>query len=106
MNRSEWEDLCKRCGKCCYEKVDLGGGVVRYLDEPCKFLDIESKTCTVYDNRKEMEPECITLTEEMVSHLFWLPEDCAYVEYVRHKEALAAVRAADKSKKKRPKRRQ
>lgn len=98
MKRDEWEAICHRCGRCCYEKVDLGGGVIRYLDEACQYLDTATNKCTVYHNRQEAEPDCISLTEEIVRSLNWLPEGCAYVEYLRHQDTLAAVRQAAKHK--------
>jgi len=101
MKRDEWEAICFRCGKCCYEKVDLGGGVIRYLDEPCKFLDTTTKLCKVYHSRHEAEPDCISLTEEIVRSLNWLPEGCAYVERLRHQDTLAAVRGVENNKKRR-----
>lgn len=99
MNSRDWEAICRKCGKCCYEKVDLGAGEIRYTDEPCAHLDTETKLCKVYDTRHEVEPDCMSLTEHLVRILRWLPEDCAYVEYVRHKDTLVAVRAAEKERK-------
>lgn len=96
MNTDEWEAICRKCGKCCYEKVDLGGGIIRYTDEPCAHLDTESKLCKVYHNRGDVEPDCITLTEHLVRTLTWLPEDCAYSEYVRMQDTLSAIRCAKK----------
>lgn len=94
MNTDEWEAICRRCGKCCYEKVDLGGGIIRYTDEPCAYLDTESKLCKVYHNRGDVEPDCIALTEHLVRTLTWLPEDCAYSEYVRTQDTLSEIRSA------------
>jgi uncharacterized cysteine cluster protein YcgN (CxxCxxCC family) len=34
-----------------------------------------------------------------VRFLHWMPEECAYVVYVRHKDTLATVRAIEKKKK-------
>ncbi len=99
MNRDQWEAICKRCGRCCYEKVDLGGGMIHYTNEPCAHLDTETNLCKVYDKRGEVEPDCITLTEHLVRKLHWLPEECAYLEYVRHKDTLAAVREIARIKK-------
>ena len=99
MNPEEWEAICTKCGKCCYEKVDLGAGEIRYTDEPCRYLDTQTKLCQVYRNRHEAEPDCISLTEHLVRTLHWLPEDCAYVEYVRLKDTVAAVKAAGKNRK-------
>ncbi len=98
MDHEEWEGICRKCGKCCYEKIDLGGGEIHYTDEPCEHLDTETKLCKVYDRRHEVEPECISLTEHLVRTLNWLPEDCAYVEYVRRQDTLAAVKVAEKNR--------
>ena len=99
MNRDQWEAVCRRCGRCCYEKVDLGGGIIHYTDEPCVHLDTETNLCKVYENATRSEPDCITLTEHLVRHLHWLPEECAYVEQVRHKDTLVAVREIARTKK-------
>jgi uncharacterized protein len=101
MDEENWEDICTRCGKCCYEKLDLGAGLIQYTDEPCVHLDTETKLCKVYETRHEAQPDCISLTEDLVRNLFWLPPDCAYVEYVRHKDTLAAVRVIEDSAKRR-----
>jgi uncharacterized protein len=101
MNNDDWEGICSRCGKCCYEKVDLGGGVVRYLDEPCRHLDTDTNLCKVYLNRHEVEPDCISLTEELVRSLGWMPEECAYVAHIKQKDTLAAVRQAEKNRRRR-----
>jgi hypothetical protein len=53
---------------------------------------VETRLCKVYLNRHEVEPDCISLTEHLVRTLNWLPEDCAYVAYVRHLDTLAEVR--------------
>ncbi|MEW6351981.1 MAG: YkgJ family cysteine cluster protein [Thermodesulfobacteriota bacterium] len=100
MDRDEWESICTKCGRCCYEKVDLGGGEIVYTDEPCVHLDTETNLCKVYDRRHEVEPDCISLTEELVRSLGWLPEGCAYVEHVGFRDALTAVRRAANSKRK------
>lgn len=98
VDRDNWEDICTRCGKCCYEKVDLGGGLIRYTDEPCAHLDTETNLCKVYERRHEVQPDCISLTADLVRYIHWLPDDCAYVEYVRHQDTLIAVRVAEKAK--------
>lgn len=101
MNNEQWEALCKRCGKCCYEKINLGGGIVRYTNEPCKYLDTETKLCKVYANRTVVEPDCITLTPQIVREINWMPEDCAYVEYIRLQDTLDAVRKSEAHQKRR-----
>ena len=99
MNQEEWESICNKCGKCCYEKVDLGAGEIHYTDEPCQYLDTETRLCKVYHNRHESEPDCISLTEHLVRTLNWLPEDCAYVAYVRHVDTVTEVRKAANKRK-------
>jgi uncharacterized cysteine cluster protein YcgN (CxxCxxCC family) len=98
IDRDHWEDICTKCGKCCYEKLDLGGGLIQYTDEPCAHLDTETNLCKVYERRHEVQPDCISLTADLVRYIHWLPEDCAYVEYVRHRDTLVAVRDAEKAR--------
>ncbi len=100
VDETKWEDICDKCGKCCYEKIDLGGGVIKYTDVPCEHLDTETNLCKIYANRGEIEPDCITLTQDLVRSLHWLPEHCAYLQYVRHHDTLARVRAIEESKRK------
>jgi uncharacterized cysteine cluster protein YcgN (CxxCxxCC family) len=100
FTREQWEAICRKCSRCCYEKVDLGGGVIRYTDEPCEHLDTETKLCKVYDRRHEVEPDCISLTPHLVRFLHWMPTECAYVEKIRHEDAIAEIRQADKKRKK------
>lgn len=99
MDDAIWEAICNRCGKCCYEKIDLGAGVVKYLDEPCRHLDTETKLCKVYDRRHDVEPDCMRLTENLVRNLHWLPEDCAYVRYIRFQDTVTEVRSATRAAK-------
>lgn len=101
MNRQEWESICRRCGRCCYEKIDLGGGIIRYTKEPCRYLDVETKMCKVYENRTEVEPDCIILTEDKVREISWMPEGCAYVEHVRFQDTLESVRKIEARRKRR-----
>jgi uncharacterized protein len=98
IGREEWESICNKCGRCCYEKVDLGAGLIHYTDEPCVHLDTETNLCKVYANRREVEPDCLKLTEHLVRNIHWLPEECAYAEYIRHKDTLAAIREAKAAK--------
>lgn len=100
MTDDEWESICNRCGKCCYEKLDLGQGKIIYTEIPCEHLDPETKLCRVYDKRHEVTPDCMTLTQDLVRVLSWLPKDCAYVAYVRRNDTIAAVRAAENNRKK------
>jgi len=79
----EWESLCKRCGQCCFEKKRGRDGSLRKTSVPCRHLDIVERTCRIYEKRFEIDRDCIKLTPEKVRILSWLPEDCAYVRFIR-----------------------
>ncbi len=73
-----WEELCNRCGLCCFEKkLDARGRNVT-TPVPCRHLDIVSRECRVYKKRFEVGEGCLQLTPEIVAKADWLPEDCAY----------------------------
>lgn len=76
-NSTEWEGLCKRCGRCCYEKIEFEGRVY-YTDKPCDRLDPDTLLCTVYLDRHVIKPECTPLTGEILQRGI-LPRDCPYV---------------------------
>ncbi len=71
------EDLCRRCGRCCYAKVILEKEVY-YTDIPCVYLDLETNLCTVYEHRFEVNPDCLTVEEGIKMGVF--PADCPYVK--------------------------
>lgn len=77
LNSSDWESLCRRCGRCCYEKLEFEGEIY-YTDQPCPHLDLENRQCHIYPDRATLHPECALLTPEVVSK-GWLPADCPYV---------------------------
>jgi uncharacterized cysteine cluster protein YcgN (CxxCxxCC family) len=74
---ADWEAKCRRCARCCYEKIDYEG-TIYYTDIPCEKLDPESRRCTVYAEREKLRPGCVQLTPEIVGRGF-LPADCPYV---------------------------
>lgn len=78
IDNDRWEELCRRCGGCCFEKQLDDKGNVQTLAIPCRFLDIHTRTCRIYHQRLQAEEDCIKLTPENVIELDWLPEDCAY----------------------------
>ncbi|PLX81275.1 MAG: hypothetical protein C0616_05170 [Desulfuromonas sp.] len=77
MTESEWERRCRRCGRCCYEKVDDAGRIF-VTSQPCPHLDQDSRLCRIYHDRARLHPECIKITPDIVP-LGWLPADCPYV---------------------------
>jgi uncharacterized cysteine cluster protein YcgN (CxxCxxCC family) len=79
-----WEALCRRCGKCCTEKVDIDGAI--YLTRfVCRFLDKVTKQCLVYEDRFEAEPSCSDVKSGIPLGLF--PMDCPYVQSIENYKA-------------------
>lgn len=77
----EWEKRCRRCGQCCYEKIEYRGKY--YLtDIPCQYLDQETKLCQVYPRRCQLRDGCVALTAEIVA-MGVLPQQCAYVQSIK-----------------------
>jgi hypothetical protein len=76
----DWEDLCRRCGQCCFEKWIEEDGRLRFTRIPCRHLDMVSRKCRVYAKRLEVGEGCVQLTPENLPELHWLPADCAYVK--------------------------
>ncbi len=86
MKRGEdWEAQCRRCARCCYEKIDFEGRIY-YTDIPCEKLDLGSRLCTVYAEREKVRPGCVQLTPEIVGCGF-LPSDCPYVADIENYQA-------------------
>ena len=76
-SQRDWDSICSRCGRCCYEKIDFEGNIY-YTDQACEFLNLATKTCRVYAERDSKRPGCIRLTQESIQKGF-LPADCPYV---------------------------
>ncbi len=79
LHQAEWDLLCDGCGICCLYKVrnpyDMKTQLTRVA---CRYLDLETCTCRVYEQRHNLMPTCIELTVENIEQLTWLPETCAY----------------------------
>ena len=79
MSTSQWESLCDGCAKCCLIKLeDEDTGEVAYTNVVCQYLDQGTCSCTQYQDRNTLVPNCVWLKPEMVDEFFWLPETCAY----------------------------
>lgn len=79
MTGEEWESLCDGCARCCLMKLENeDDGAVFHTDIACRLLDCHSCRCADYDNRSAKVPDCIPLSPDRVSALFWLPPSCAY----------------------------
>jgi uncharacterized cysteine cluster protein YcgN (CxxCxxCC family) len=94
----DWEEICNRCGQCCFEKWVDGDGTILHTVIPCRFLDIVTRECKVYDKRLEVDEGCIKLTPEIVKSVRWMPEDCAYTKFVEDKRAVEGKRGKSKRK--------
>jgi hypothetical protein len=70
------ESVCRRCGKCCYRKIIIGN-TVHTTPFPCEFLDEQTMLCRVYERRKELKKNCLSVRDGMKVSAF--PADCAYV---------------------------
>lgn len=79
LTTEEWETLCQGCGSCCFEKIEDEQGTIFYTQTPCRYLDVVTRQCRIYDNRFTINPECVKLTPQLVPTLRWLPRDCGYV---------------------------
>lgn len=77
MGKEEWEKICCRCGRCCYEKLDVAGKIY-YTSMPCDQFDLSTRMCKVYERRSEVRPDCLPLTPQVIAAGF-LPGDCPYV---------------------------
>lgn len=78
MTTRGWEAKCRRCGRCCYEKIEFEGEVY-YTNVPCEHLDPETRLCRVYARRHKVRSGCVPLSPRMLGR-GWLPADCPYVE--------------------------
>lgn len=92
MNDSEWESLCDGCGKCCLHKfiddeeieeaettdVINPGESVHYTNIVCSYLNTKSCSCTQYEKRTELVPECVKLTKDNLKDIFFMPPSCTY----------------------------
>lgn len=73
-----WEQLCEKCGLCCFEKIEDESGSIFFTSTPCRYLDVVTRECRIYNRRFAIYPECVRLTEELVRELTWLHDDCGY----------------------------
>lgn len=74
----DWESRCRQCGLCCFEKIENERGTIFYTQTPCRYLDVVSRQCAIYERRFAINPSCVKLTPELVRSLRWLPPDCGY----------------------------
>ena len=68
--------LCKRCGRCCYEKLVVDD-LVLFTSKFCEYLDEETKLCAIYEERHITNPKCLSVDVGIKFSVF--PADCPYV---------------------------
>lgn len=79
LSSAEWEALCDGCGACCLIKFkDDDNDEVEYTDVACQLLDCQTAACRHYPERRSFVPDCISLTPQNISAMYWLPITCAY----------------------------
>jgi uncharacterized protein len=94
FSETAWEDICDRCGLCCFEKIENDHGTVFFTSTPCRYLDVETRLCKIYERRFEINPECVRLTPKMVETLHWLHEGCAYMKALGRKSTRISRKSA------------
>lgn len=92
MSPSEWESLCDGCGKCCLHKyIDddnaeqqtptdkiREGEQIHFTNIVCSLLNTKSCSCTKYEQRSELVPDCVKLTKQNLKDIFYMPSSCSY----------------------------
>lgn len=81
--KPQWEQLCHRCGQCCYERSFENGRLLIEDNCPCEFLDPEIKLCVVYPYRFEACERCTKVTLRHALSPRYLPETCGYAQTFR-----------------------
>ena len=82
--RKNWDDLCSRCGLCCYARsVTPGGRVIIDFNAPCEHFDKKTNLCLVFKNRFKKCDHCGKV--DLFCALFnrSLPPDCSYYKTFR-----------------------
>ena len=79
MTPDEWESPCDHCGLCCLQKVeDENTGEIKLIGVSYEFLDTTNCRCLVYEDRLNINPDCVVLTPDNIRQIKWLPGTCAY----------------------------
>lgn len=93
MNSEQWEAICDGCGRCCLHKfvdseqlnegadaidMDSQQGEVMFTNISCYQLNEKTCACKSYDKRKELVPDCVTLSKANLAHINFMPPSCSY----------------------------
>ena len=83
--KGRWDELCGRCGLCCYPRsLSRSGEVAVDLSDPCEYYNEKTRLCRVYENRFRVCQDCqkVNLFRALFHRL--LPPSCAYVRTFRN----------------------
>jgi len=78
-----WENLCRKCGYCCFKKELTGRVWITNINNPCEYLDIESNLCFIYEKRFKICKSCKKMTIFKALFADFLPGNCGYVYFFR-----------------------
>lgn len=81
LDRREWELLCDGCARCCLKKLQDDGAQARlaYTRVVCRYLDQQKCSCTAYNTRNVLVPDCLVLDMAVLqASVDWIPDTCAY----------------------------
>lgn len=75
------DDICRKCGECCREKVRLDSGEVIYLDMWCAGIDPKTRLCRIYEHREAILRDalgqtCLNIKQAIETND--VPDHCAY----------------------------
>jgi hypothetical protein len=83
----KWENLCKRCGRCCHIKYRVGKEVIIDPEIVCKHLQ-EDNSCAIYDCR--LSTHCVSIVEVLQKYDGLVPATCGYLQgNTRYRPALS-----------------
>lgn len=95
MTRTEWESLCDGCAKCCLHKfidddaIDESNDLAPtdYIEDnehmvyssiACYLLNDKTCSCSKYQERTVLVPDCVRLTQDNLDDVFFMPPSCTY----------------------------
>lgn len=86
LNEREWELLCDGCGRCCLKKfADADSDEVIYTRIVCRYFEQDNHSCSCYDDRTKLVPECLDVKKMEIQSVNWMPDTCAYRLRFQHK---------------------
>ncbi|MCL2825937.1 MAG: hypothetical protein FWD72_00860 [Eggerthellaceae bacterium] len=79
-----WDDLCDRCGLCCYaHSYSPAGDALVDFDDPCEYLDTQTHLCRIFEDRLKVNKYCGSVNLFRALFSPFLPPTCAYVRTFR-----------------------